>query len=105
MKYKKIITVAAIAAIALGIIGWKIYQTRQLRQSEGWKDAHPTRGQVDRWLIQNFNPAVYQIWNKNPKLNGQEFGAWTINQENYISYLSRMTPIVTKIAAKTFFSK
>ena len=67
-----IVIVIVIVAIA-GIIGWKIFKAVKLRQSEGWKDAHPTQKQINSWLIKNFDPNDYKIWNKNPKLDSKKY--------------------------------
>ncbi len=88
MKKKETIAIIAIIVIVLGIVGWKVYDRCVLRQSDGFKDAHPTKEQTDKWLIQDFNPAGYKIWNNNPKLDGAEFDTGTIqNQKNYLTPL------------------
>jgi hypothetical protein len=93
MKRKKksvVITAVVAAVLILAFAGWKIYWTYdyykyQLPQKDKWKDAHPTKKQVDKWLLKDFDPADYKIWNKNPKLEGLDFDTdITQNQEIYL---------------------
>ncbi len=91
MRKKRAIVIMVIAAI-IGITGWKIYTEYNLRQSGGWKDAHPTKEQIDKWLVKNFNPGGFKVWNKNPRFEGFDFDKNTDqylktiwNQENYFT--------------------
>ena len=79
MEKKTIILLSLIFAVIFSLICWlsyeiyRGYQDKKLRQTHGWKDAHPTKEQVDKWILKNFDSSDYKIWNKNPKLEGPEF--------------------------------
>jgi len=87
-KRKNLLIVLVISVIILGMIGWKVWSLYCLRQTDGWKDANPTKEQVDRWLLKDFDSADYKIWNKNPKFEGRDFDTGEISgQETYLAPL------------------
>lgn len=72
MRGEKIFLILMLFMIFVAV-GWSEYTKHKIRQSEGWKDAHPTQEQADRWLLKNFDPERFEVWNKNPQLDGPEF--------------------------------